>query len=224
VGVRPAEVAYGADVDEPDLQFPFRGEGAHARERENRENDCNKNSFSHVIFLSLHVVLKAKYTKTAVEMQARFIQAVDLPSQPKLPSLAVAATWRPSGVHARSLTDLSAPPGEHDMLRDSPPREPPCVISPAAVACTHGLASHTPAWTWKQFNKQRTDWVLGFASETFLKRRPRYSPNQRARRIDPNCCFSPARATDGSKKLPVGDGPERKSTSTRPTRSAPNST
>jgi hypothetical protein len=54
--------------------------------------------------------------------------------------------------------------------------------------------------------------------------RPRYSPNQRARRLDPKRSFSPTRATEGSIKLPVGEGPERKSTSTRPTRPPPYST
>lgn len=54
--------------------------------------------------------------------------------------------------------------------------------------------------------------------------RPRYGPNQRAWRLEPNCCFSPTRATEGPMKLPVGAGPERKSTSTRPTRPPPNST
>jgi len=50
-----------------------------------------------------------------------------------------------------------------------------------------------------------------------VKRRPPYSPNQRARRINPNCPFSPTRAKDALKKLPVGNGNERTSTSTRPT-------
>ncbi len=47
--------------------------------------------------------------------------------------------------------------------------------------------------------------------------------NQRARRLDPKWCFSATRASDGSWKVPVGVGPERKSTSTRPTRPPPNS-
>jgi hypothetical protein len=42
-------------------------------------------------------------------------------------------------------------------------------------------------------------------------------PNQRARRLDPKCAFSATRAAEGSWKVPVGLGPERKSTSTRPT-------
>ena len=53
--------------------------------------------------------------------------------------------------------------------------------------------------------------------------RPRYSPNQRASRLDPKSSFSPARATEGSTKLLVGDAPGRKATSTRPTRPPPNS-
>ena len=51
-----------------------------------------------------------------------------------------------------------------------------------------------------------------------------YVPNQRERREVPNSRFSPTRSTDGSVKVPVGDGPERKSTFTSPTRSDPNST
>jgi len=53
--------------------------------------------------------------------------------------------------------------------------------------------------------------------------RPCYSPNQRLRRLEPKCCFSATKATEGSIKLPVG-GPARNSTSTRPTRDSPNST
>ena len=49
-------------------------------------------------------------------------------------------------------------------------------------------------------------------------------PNQRARRLEPNCSFSATSAADGSRNIPVGFGPERKSTSTRPTRPPPNST
>jgi hypothetical protein len=48
-------------------------------------------------------------------------------------------------------------------------------------------------------------------------------PNQRALRLEPKCCFSATRAPDGSWNVPVGSGPEKKSTSTRPTRPAPNS-
>ena len=48
-------------------------------------------------------------------------------------------------------------------------------------------------------------------------------PNQRARRLAPKSTFSATSASDGALKLPVGFGPERKSTSTRPTRPAPNS-
>ena len=49
-------------------------------------------------------------------------------------------------------------------------------------------------------------------------------PNQRAVRLEPKCSFSATRASDGSWNVPVGFGPDRKSTSTRPTRPAPNST
>jgi beta-galactosidase GanA len=52
----------------------------------------------------------------------------------------------------------------------------------------------------------------------------RYRPNQRARRLEAKCRFSPARATEGSTKLPAGAGPEKKFTSTRPTRPPPSST
>ena len=48
-------------------------------------------------------------------------------------------------------------------------------------------------------------------------------PNQRARRLEPNCCFSATLAADGALKVPVREGPERKSMSTLPTRPAPNS-
>ena len=48
-------------------------------------------------------------------------------------------------------------------------------------------------------------------------------PNQRALRLEPNSFFSATNAPDGSRNVPVGFGPERKSTSTRPTRPAPNS-
>ncbi len=48
-------------------------------------------------------------------------------------------------------------------------------------------------------------------------------PNQRARRVEPKRCLSITPASVGSPKAPVGFGPERKSTSTRPTRPAPNS-
>ena len=49
-------------------------------------------------------------------------------------------------------------------------------------------------------------------------------PNQRARRLEPKCFFSLSRAPDGAWKTPVGFGSAKKSTSTRPTRPAPNST
>lgn len=49
-------------------------------------------------------------------------------------------------------------------------------------------------------------------------------PNQRARRLEPKWSFSARSAADGSWKVPVGAGPEKKSTSTRPIRPAPNST
>jgi hypothetical protein len=49
-------------------------------------------------------------------------------------------------------------------------------------------------------------------------------PNQRARRLAPKSCFSAPSSADGSWNVPVGFGPEKKSTSTRPTRPAPNST
>jgi len=48
--------------------------------------------------------------------------------------------------------------------------------------------------------------------------------NQRWSRLEPNRAFSAASAADGSWKVPVGLEPLRKSTSTRPTRSCPNST
>ena len=48
-------------------------------------------------------------------------------------------------------------------------------------------------------------------------------PNQRAARLAPKSCFSATSAADGAWNVPVGFGPERKSTSTRPTRPAPNS-
>jgi hypothetical protein len=53
----------------------------------------------------------------------------------------------------------------------------------------------------------------------------RYSvrPNQRARRRAPKRCFSARRSADGAWNAPVGSGPERKSTSTRAIRFAPNS-
>ena len=59
---------------------------------------------------------------------------------------------------------------------------------------------------------------------SFLNRRPAYNPNQRIRRLDPKDCLSLARAAEGPSKSPVGAGPERKSTSTRPTLPPPNST
>jgi uncharacterized protein YndB with AHSA1/START domain len=49
------------------------------------------------------------------------------------------------------------------------------------------------------------------------------APNQRARRLEPNSRFSSTSASDGSWNTPAGLGPEKKSTSTRPTRPAPNS-
>ncbi len=48
-------------------------------------------------------------------------------------------------------------------------------------------------------------------------------PNQRARLLEPKCSFSDRMATEGSWYVPVGEGPEKKSTSTRPIRPAPNS-
>lgn len=54
-------------------------------------------------------------------------------------------------------------------------------------------------------------------------RRRQARSNQRARRLEPNSTFSATSASDGAWKVPVGLGPERKSTSTRPTRPAPNS-
>ena len=62
------------------------------------------------------------------------------------------------------------------------------------------------------------------ATRLFSGRRSRPQPNQRARRLDPKCSFSLARATEGSLKTPVGFGAVKKSTSTRPTRPPPNST
>jgi hypothetical protein len=52
---------------------------------------------------------------------------------------------------------------------------------------------------------------------------PTQRPNQRALRLAPNSSFSATSAPDGSRNVPVGFGPDRKSTSTRPTRPAPNS-
>ena len=49
-------------------------------------------------------------------------------------------------------------------------------------------------------------------------------PNQRWSRLDPKWAFSAASASDGSWKVPVGFGPLRKSTSTRPTWPWPNYT
>ncbi len=49
------------------------------------------------------------------------------------------------------------------------------------------------------------------------------TPNQRAARLEPNSSFSAAVASDGGLKVPVFDGPERKSMSTRATRPPPNS-
>ena len=44
-----------------------------------------------------------------------------------------------------------------------------------------------------------------------------------ARELAPKSCFSATSSPEGAWKVPVGFGPERKSTSTRPTRPAPNS-
>ena len=49
-------------------------------------------------------------------------------------------------------------------------------------------------------------------------------PNQRAMRTEANDRFSAVTASDGAVNVPLGVGPVRKSTSTRPTRSSPNST
>jgi hypothetical protein len=51
----------------------------------------------------------------------------------------------------------------------------------------------------------------------------RHSPNHRALRLAPNRSLSSRSATLGSWYVPVGLGPEKKSTSTRPIRPAPNS-
>ncbi len=48
-------------------------------------------------------------------------------------------------------------------------------------------------------------------------------PNQRARRLEPKSSFSSTNSVDGSRKMPMGDSPEKKSTSMRATRPAPNS-
>jgi predicted aconitase len=64
-----------------------------------------------------------------------------------------------------------------------------------------------------------TRWRL--ASSAARQRQP---PNQRERRLEPKSSFSATRASDGAWKVPVGFGPERKSTLTRPTRPPPNST
>jgi pimeloyl-ACP methyl ester carboxylesterase len=48
-------------------------------------------------------------------------------------------------------------------------------------------------------------------------------PNQRARRVEPNCSFLATCSVEGALKLPVREGPERKSMSTLPTRPLPNS-
>ncbi len=58
--------------------------------------------------------------------------------------------------------------------------------------------------------------VLGRARQPLI-------PNQRARRLDPKWRFSATSSVDGSEYRPVGVGPEKKSTSTRPTRPPPNS-
>ena len=49
-------------------------------------------------------------------------------------------------------------------------------------------------------------------------------PNQRARRLAPKSRFSATSSGDGGRNVPVGLGPDRKSTSTRPTRPSPSST
>ena len=54
--------------------------------------------------------------------------------------------------------------------------------------------------------------------------RPRASGRTSARReLAPKSCFSATSSPDGAWNVPVGFGPEKKSTSTRPTRPAPNS-
>ncbi len=55
-------------------------------------------------------------------------------------------------------------------------------------------------------------------------RRASQTLNQRARRLAPNSRFSATSSSDGGRRVPVGFGPDRKSTSTRPTRPLPNST
>jgi len=52
---------------------------------------------------------------------------------------------------------------------------------------------------------------------------PGQVPNQRARRLEPKFAFSATRAADGAWKVPVREGPDRKSMSTLPTRPSPNS-
>ena len=62
-----------------------------------------------------------------------------------------------------------------------------------------------------------------WATRSTLAERRQSRPNQRTRRLEPKCFFSATSSSDAPWYVPVGFGPEKKSTSTRPTRPAPNS-
>ena len=70
---------------------------------------------------------------------------------------------------------------------------------------------------------RRADAGPGAGPRAGLARLADQLPNQRARRLEPKCSFFATCSAEGALKVPVREGPERKSMSTLPTRPLPNS-
>ena len=107
------------------------------------------------------------------------------------------------------------PPNHNERERERL-RQAHCELPPLAVLSDVQSRLHAP-------RAQRRTYST-CDSGNLLERRPTYNPNQRIRRLEPKSCLSLASAAEGPSKPPVGAGPERKSTSTRPTLPSPNST
>src|SRR3954471_8401846 len=121
----------------------------------------------------------------------------------------------PAGARTRGSTDPAA--AVSSSLGGYSEGETPLPIPNRAVKplsadgtwCSHAWESRSPPVLHRKAAPRG-----GF----FRARSDSYSPNQRARRLVPKCSLSARSSAEGGRKTPVGVGPERKSTSTRPIR------
>ena len=116
--------------------------------------------------------------------------------------------------HQQSVVTLDKDFGELAIVRGTPARIERRLISAGRVRmCANRVVAGA------HFKTLLPDIGLRVQSRVACGR-----PNHRSSRLAPKWAFSATSASDGSWNVPVGFGPLRKSTSTRPTRSWPNST